>query len=153
MILKGKNSKKVSLKQNGVHSKNKHVKILMDSDASASIIHESYVIKNILRKTSANQWSTMAGSFSTSHEIKIKVKLPELNVMVHISATFHVTTRKSNYDVIFGKVLLQGLGIQLDFQNNIIEWQDINLHMKPLDCKMRTHLTIQNSKNVKKKNN
>ena len=119
----------------------------MDSDASASIIHESYVIKNILRKTSANQWSTMAGSFSTSHEIKIKVKLPELNVMVHISATFHVTTRKSNYDVIFGK--LQGLGIQLEFQNNIIEWQDINLHMKPIDSKMRIHFSIQDSKKIR----
>ena len=48
----------------------------------------------------------MAGSFSTSH---IKFKMPELNGTVHISEPFHVTTKKSNYNVILGKVLLREL--------------------------------------------
>ena len=43
LIRKERNSKKLSSKQNDVHWKNAHVKILMDSDSSASIIHESYV--------------------------------------------------------------------------------------------------------------
>ena len=91
----------------------------------------------------------MAGSFSISREAKITLKIPEHNVVTHISAPFHVTTKISNYDVIFGRDLLQELEIQLDFQNNILGWQDINLPMKPIDCKMRTHFTIQDSKNVR----
>ena len=60
-----------------------------------------------------------------------------------------MTTKKSNYDVIFGRDLLRELGIQLDFQNNFIGWKDNNPPMKPIDCKMRTHFTIQDSKNVR----
>ena len=123
----------------------------MDSGASASIIHESYISKNnfITRKTAANQWSTIARSFSTSHEAEITSKMPELNVTAHISAPFHVTTKISNYDVIFGRDIHWEIGIQLDFQNNFIRWQDINLPMKAIDCKMRTHFTIQDSKSVR----
>ena len=91
----------------------------------------------------------MAGSFSTSNEAKIMLKMPELNVTAHISAPFHVTTKKSNYNVIFGRDLLQELRIQLDFQDNFTGWQDINLSMKPIDGKMRSHFTIQDSKNVR----
>ena len=62
----------------------------------------------------------MAGSFSTSHEAKITFKITELNVTDHISAPFHVTTKKSNYNIMFGADLLWWLGIQLDFQHNYI---------------------------------
>ena len=93
-----------------------YVKILMDSGASASIIPKSYISKNnlITRKFSANKWSTMAGSFSTSCEAKITLNMTELNVTAHISVPFHVTTKKNNYNVIFGRDLLWELGIQLD---------------------------------------
>ena len=77
------------------------------------------------------------------------VQISELNVTAHISAPFHVTTKISNYNVIVGQNLLWELGIQLDFQNNAIRWQGFNLPMKPIDCKMRTHFTIQDSKNVR----
>ena len=57
-----------------------------------------------------------------------------------------MTTKKNNYDVAFGRKLIRELGIQLDFQNNnFIGWKDINLPMKPIDCKMTTHFTIQDS--------
>ena len=46
-----------------------------------------------------------------------------------------MTARKSNYDVNLGRDLLWELGIQLDFQNKLIVLQDINLPMKPIDCK------------------
>ena len=75
----------------------------------------------------------MAGSFSTSHNAKITFKIPELNNTAHISAPSHVKTRKSNYDVIFGRKLLLELGIQLVFQNYFIVWQNINRPMKPME--------------------
>ena len=100
-------------------------------------------------KITANKWSTMAGSFSTSREAKIMLKMPEPNVTAHISASFHVTTKKCNYNVINVRDLLRELGILFDCQNNFIGWQDINLPMKLMDCKMRTYFTIQDSKNVR----
>ena len=85
----------------------------MDCSTSSSIIDESYVSKNnfITRKTSANKWSTMAGYFSTSRKVEITFEMLELHITAHISVPFHMTTIKSNYDVIFGRDLLQELGI------------------------------------------
>ena len=77
----------------------------------------------------------MTGYFSTSHEVKITFKISELNVTVHISASFHVKAKKGNYNVIFGRDLLQELKIQLDFQNNFVRRQDITLPMKPVNYK------------------
>ena len=45
--------------------------------------------------------------------------------------------------------MLRELGIQIDFQNNSIRWDDINLPMKPIDCKMRTHFTINDRKYIR----
>ena len=98
----------------------------MDSGASALMIHDSFVRTNKLntRKTSANKWSMMAGNFSTSYNAVVKIKLLELNVTTHIFAPFHVTSKKSNRNVIFGQDLQQELGINLDFQNNFVRWKD-----------------------------
>ena len=48
----------------------------------------------------------------------------------------------------YGRGLLQELEIKLDFPNNFIWCQDINIPMKPMNCKIRTHFTIPNSKKV-----
>ena len=103
--------------QNFALSMSRYVKILMDSSESASIIHKLYVSIN---KFNSNKWSTMARSFLTSFEAKVKIKFPELNEISHILAPFHVMNEKSNYNVIFGRDLLQELGISLDFQNNFV---------------------------------
>ena len=142
----------MSPKQNGIRLKNTYVKILTNSGASALIIHESYVNRKnfITRKNSTDKWSTLAGSFSTLCKAEITLKMAKLNVTAHISASFHVITKKVKKKIVIVRDLLWELGFQLDFQNNFIGWQDINLHMKPIDCKMRTHLIIQDSENVRK---
>ena len=81
----------------------------------------------------------MVWSFSKSREAEITLCMPEHNVTAHISAPFHVTAKKSNYDVIFGRDLLRDLGIQLDFQNNFIGWKDIILPMKWIGYNLKTH--------------
>ena len=60
----------------------------------------------------------MAGSFSMLCKAKVKIKLPKLNVTAHIFAPFHVTSEKSNYEVILSQDILRELGIILDVQNN-----------------------------------
>ena len=146
-----KRTQKVSRSKNLNRKETKYVKVLLDSGASASIIHQSYVRKNNydFRKTSANAWTTMAGSFSTSYETTINLTLPELNPTAHISAKMHMTENKSNYDVIFGRDLLRELGISLDFKNNTVTWQHIEIPMKPKDCTVRGHFAIEESVNVK----
>ena len=88
-----------------------------------SIISDSFVNTKKLnvRKTSANKWSTMDGSFPISCEAEVKIKLAKLNFMAHIFAPFHVTSQTSNYDVTFGRDLLQERGNNLDSQNNFVE--------------------------------
>ena len=123
----------------------------MDSGASASIIHDSLVRTNKFntRKTSANKWCTMAGSFLTLCEAGVKIKLPELNFKAHSFATFHVTNQKSNYVVMFGRDFLRELGINLDFQNNIVGGKETKVPMKSINYKMRTNFVIQESKKVR----
>ena len=89
----------------------------MDRGASASIIHNLFVCTNKCNtsKTSTNKWSSITGSFSTLCEAEVKIKLSELNFTAHVFAPFHVTSQKSNYNVILGRDLLREQGINLDF--------------------------------------
>ena len=145
------NSKNMSVSQNYVRSNSMYVKILMNSGASASIIHDLVVRRNKFntRKTSANNWSTIAGSFPTSCEAEVKVKLPELNFTAHTFPPIYVTSQKSNYNVINGQDLLRELGINLDFQNNFVCWKETKIPMKSNNYKMRTNFAFQESKFIK----
>ena len=86
-------SKNMSVLQNDVRHNSRYVIVLMDSSTSASIIHDSFVRTNKFntRKTAANEWSIIAGSYLTSCKAEVKIKLPELNFTAHISASFHIT--------------------------------------------------------------
>ena len=97
----------------------KILRILLDSGASASIIHSSYVRKGEFRKNDvAHEWSTMAGTFKTTRRTEVKLKLPELSDTAEMSVCCHVTKQKSNYDLILGREILRELGINLDFSNH-----------------------------------
>ena len=123
----------------------------MDSGASASIIHDTNKFNK--RKTFANKWSTLAGSFSTLCEAEVKFKLSEFSISAHIFTPFHLTNQKSNYNVIFGQNLLQELEINLDFQNNFLDWKETKIPMRYINCKMRTNFEMQESKNIKNATN
>ena len=58
----------MSVLKNDARDNSRYVKILMNSGASALIIHDAFVRTNKLktRKTTANKWSTIDGSFLTS---------------------------------------------------------------------------------------
>ena len=89
----------------------------MDSGASASIIHDSFIHTN---KYDTRKTFTMAGSFSTLCEAKVKPKLPELNFTAHIFALFHLTSQKSRYSVIFDRDLLQELKTKIIFTKKFV---------------------------------
>ena len=62
----------MSISQNDVCNTSSYVKILMDSGVIVSIIQDSFVRtdKFNTRNTSANKWSTMAGSFPHCAKLK-----------------------------------------------------------------------------------
>ena len=100
------------------------------------------------RKTSANKWSTMAGSFPMLYIAGDKIKLPELNT-TQIFESFHVISQKSIYNVTMCQDLLRELGINLNFQNNFVGFKDTKIPLKPDNCEMRTDFAIQESENIR----
>jgi transposase InsO family protein len=129
--------------------KEKTVKILLDSGASASIVHHSYVAKNDFVKNNTKQeWATMAGTFKTTRVANVKLRLPELNPTAVLNVHCHVTKQESNYDIILGRDILRELGIKLDFSNNKIILEHSEISMKPLNCNVKEHFAIQDSKRV-----
>ena len=75
----------MSVLQNDIRSNSRYVKLLMDSGASALIIHDSFKRTNkfITNKTSANKWSTVAGSFLTSCKAEVKIKTSRIKFYAH----------------------------------------------------------------------
>ena len=69
-----------------------------------------------------------------------------MNFTVHIFTPFHVTSQKSNYNVIFGQDFPWEVGINLDFQNNFDGWKETKTPMKSINCKVRTNFVIQEKK-------
>ena len=118
----------------------KPVRILLDSGASASIIHKDFVSKeNYVKSKDVQQWTTMAGTFKTTRTAHVTLKLPELNHTAEISANFHVTNQKSTYNIIFGRKLLKDLGIILDFSQMVTIWNDVTIPMKDVDANLKSH--------------
>ena len=62
----------------------------------------------------------MAGTLSTSKRGSLNIKMPELNETATIKIDCHVTTNKSNYDIIIGRDTLRELGITFDFRNDTV---------------------------------
>ena len=88
--------------------------------------------------------------FSTSGEAKGNIKIPNLKVIAHIFAPFHVTNQKNNYNVIVSRDLIWTLYISLYFQNNFVDWKENKKPIKPINCKLKNYFTIQDSKNIKR---
>ena len=131
--------------------KNKMVKILLDTGASANIIHHSYVRKNDFSKKQANRtFDTLGGKFKTTREANVRLTLPELNSTAELEVTCCVTKQESNYDIILGRDILRELGLKFDFSMNKIIWDNIEISMKPVDCNQKEHLSIQDSDRVSK---
>ena len=60
----------------------------------------------------------------------------------------HVSKQKSNYDLIVGRDVLRVIGIILDFANDKIIWEELEIPMKPLDCTKKEHFATSDSVRV-----
>ena len=58
----------------------------------------------------------MAGTFDTTFETEIILKLPELNHSAEVYAKCHLTDKILNWDLILGRDILHELGIVFNFE-------------------------------------
>jgi hypothetical protein len=114
-------------------------KVLLDMGSTASILSNRVAKygKKLLRTDTKCQWSNSNGRFATSEKVKLIFSLPEFSESKKIIHDFHVIpSMKLDYDMIIGLDLLNKLGIVLDFDRKILEWNKTEVEMK-----VRTKIT------------
>ena len=122
--------------------------MLLDSGASSSIAHERLFKRLNTYVDNSTVWNTMTGTLSISKRGSINIKMPEFNETATIKIDCHVTTDKSNYDIIIGRDTLQELGITLDFSNGTVTWNNSTISMKLPNCNLTEHYFINDPSNV-----
>ena len=130
-------------KNSSVPRKMKHLRVLLDSGASGSMIHSSFIDPQQINSQDKTQWATMSGTFVTRGRVKVGLKLPEFDPGITIKTRLNVTDQKGSYDIILGRDILRKLGITLDFKNSKITMQEYTVDMKPYHCTRNTHYEIK----------
>ena len=72
----------------------------------------------------------MAGTFNTTFETEIILKLLELNHSAENYANCHLTDKLLNYDSILGRDMLHELGTIFNFEKETITWQEVSILIK-----------------------
>ena len=75
----------------------------------------------------------------------MNIALPELSNSRTICAHVHVAPKLNEFDMIIGRDLLSELGITLNFKENSIQWDDIEIPMKPEDATAKKHFHVADS--------
>ena len=76
-------------------------------------------------KSKEAKWSTLVGTLHTTHKCKIEINFPQISPTHNIHWDVHMTTNKSQYDLIIGRDLMSQLGIDIKFSTHQIVWKDI----------------------------
>ena len=74
--------------------------------------------------------------------------MPELKSSAIVDVQLHVTQMNGHYDIILGRDILSKLGIILDFQQQIVCWEDEIVHMRPTTCTQETTYNINNTPDI-----
>ena len=79
-------------------------------------------------------YSTAAGVYSTTHDVKVPFCMPELSGINIINHRFHVDNDEGEsgigYDMIIGRDLMVQLGPKADSKCQSIQWDGATIHMK-----------------------
>ena len=80
----------------------------------------------------------LVGTLHTTHKCKIEINFPQLSPTRNIHWDVHVTTNKSQYDLIIGHDLMTQLGIDIKFSTNQIVWNVVGETSMPSDTPIPT---------------
>ena len=113
-------------------SRLKRLRILFDSGCGATIINHKLLKKLKQNSDTKTKWKTKAGSFNTSKTCKCTFFLPEFHANREIEWRVHVdeSDEPSRYDMILGRDLMETLGIDLCFSQNLIKWDNASTQMR-----------------------
>ena len=113
-------------------SRLKRLRILLDSGCGATIINHKLLSKLKQKSNTKTRWKTKAGSFNTSKTCKCTLFLPEFHENREIEWTVHVdeSDDPSRYDMILGRDLMEALGMDLCFSQNLIKWDGATTPMQ-----------------------
>ena len=79
-------------------------------------------------------YSNGAGVYCVSHDVNVPFCLPELSHRKITNHHFHVDNDKgdlgTSYDMIIGRDLMVYIGLMADFNRQVLQWDDDNIHMK-----------------------
>ena len=116
----------------------REIYVLLDTGCSSTILSNKYLrnVKNI--KKSNSNYSTAGGPYQTNSSATVTFKLPEFSMSKEITWKVDMDSGKLEelgYDMIIGRDLLQALKVVIDFEYQVIRWEDVSIPMN------RTKLT------------
>ena len=65
---------------------------------------------------------------------RLQLKLPEFSATTFVKYNFHIFESNIKYDMIIGQDLMRQLGIKIDFETDEVQWRDLSVPMKPINC-------------------
>ena len=108
--------------------KYKNLRVLFDSGASESLIDEGYCLN---KHRSNKKFETMNGAFSTKYESIVHFTLPEFSEMKVVNWKFTVANAKAlGYDMVIGRDIMNGLGIDIVFSDQQVTWEGGKIPMR-----------------------
>ena len=104
-------------------------KTLLDSGASCSVVNSRAVQNLNCERAKITPFKTIAGQFNCKEICNTQIKMPELKISAIVDVQMHVTQMNGHYNIILGRDIFSKLGIILDFQQQILCWEDEIVHI------------------------
>ena len=106
--------------------------VLLDTGCSSTILSNKYLnhVKHL--KKSKSYYSTAGGPYKTSSSATLTFKLPEFSMSKEITWQVDMDSgrlEELGYDMIIGRDLLQALKVIIDFEYQVICWDDVSIPM------------------------
>jgi hypothetical protein len=105
----------------------KRLRILFDTGCGGTLINQKLVKHLKTSEVKGTTWQTKAGQFATNRKCRVTFTLPEFHKGRDITWTSYVDESNdthSRYDMIIGRDLLDELGMDFMFSQNIMAWDN-----------------------------
>jgi hypothetical protein len=117
----------------------------VDPGSTHSIVKRSFVkgISNKRLKKNKTSYLVAGGTYSTDFEVKLGISLPEFNPNSIVRHRFAIDDSDDGgigYDMIIGQDLCWNMGIVVDYDDAMIEWNGMSIPMKDEDFPCRKGL-------------
>ena len=113
----------------------KNLIALLDSGCSSTIMDKKFAQKLRRKKEPATNWSTAAGTFSTTGTVQTLMQFPDFSETMTVKSSIHLTKSVSpRYDMIIGRDLMKELGVTIDFKDGLVHQGTQQVTMRDMDA-------------------